>query len=252
MDYHAFSRPHFRMITFRSLLFNLVFYVGTIIGLTCLSPLLLFPKKVYIWIPHAWSSWVSWILKKIVGISYSIKGKQYIPHEPVLLAIKHQSAWETLALNHILPAPVYILKKELTYIFPFGIYLKKAGMIPLDRRGTIASLKAMISLSKQRIQQGKSIIIFPEGTRSKPGSHNPYKKGIYTLYKHLQVPVVPVALNSGVYWPRRTFMKYPGTITVEFLPPIPPGWDEDKFMAHLEKTIETASLKLAHDHLKRP
>ncbi|MEI8320928.1 MAG: lysophospholipid acyltransferase family protein [Alphaproteobacteria bacterium] len=234
------------MIVFRSILFNIIFYGGTTIGLTVLCPLLLMPKAMYRWIPHAWSTWVSWVLRTIVGVTYRIEGKEYMPKTPVLMAIKHQSAWETIALNHIIKAPAYILKKELTYIFPFGLYLKKAGMIPLDRRGTVASLKNMISLSKKRLEEGYSIIIFPEGTRSAPGTQNPYKKGIYTLYKRLDTPVVPVALNSGVYWPRRTFLKYPGEIVLKFLPPLQPGMEEKEFMSALEKSIETASKGLLH------
>lgn len=232
------------MIILRSIFFNVIFYGGTILGLTILSPLLLLPKQWHNWIPQYWSSWVSWLLKVTININYRISGKQYMPKKPVLLAIKHQSAWETIALNHIMPGVVYILKKELTYIFPFGCYLKKIGMIPLDRNGGIQSLKKMIQLAKERIREGHSIIIFPEGTRSKPGTHNPYKKGIYFLYKQLNVPVVPVALNSGLFWPRRTFLKYPGVIEIDFLPPIQPGMEEKQFMSFLENAIETASLKL--------
>lgn len=230
------------LIFLRSILCNIILYTGTAVGLTILSPLLLGPKKLYMWIPKAWSTWVSWVLKKIVGIRYIIKGTP--PTQPVLFAIKHQSAWETVALNHILKAPVYILKKELLYIFPFGLYLKKAGMIPLDRKGGVDSLKRMLSLSKKRIEEGHSVIIFPEGTRSQPGKTIPYKKGIYTLYRSVNVPVVPVALNSGLYWPRRHFLKYPGTITISFLPTIQVGLKQEEFMSKLQTVIESESLKL--------
>jgi 1-acyl-sn-glycerol-3-phosphate acyltransferase len=226
----------------RSLFFNISFYLSSLVGLLFLSPLLLVSQKFSRSIPRLWSSWVSFLLRVIVGVDYVIQGP--IPEGPVLFAIKHQSAWETIALNHILERPCYILKKELLWIPFFGFYLQKAGMIALDRGGTLNTLKNLIRQSKKRVLDKRSIIIFPEGSRSAPGSKLPYKKGVYVLYKNLEVPVVPVALNSGVYWPRRTFMKYPGTIRVSFLKSINPGLKEEEFMKHLETAIETESLKL--------
>lgn len=228
----------------RSILFNILFFGGTTVGLTVLSPVLILSKKFCTRIPYLWSSWVSSLLKTIIGVTYRIKGREHLPKTPVLLAIKHQSTWETLALNHILDRPVFILKKELLWIFPFGAYLQAAGMIALDRRGTSQTIKNMIKQAKDRVFHGRSIIIFPEGSRSAPGTQNPYKKGIYMLYKHLNIPIVPVALNSGVVWPRRTFQKNPGTIDVVFLPPIPPGKEEQEVMNTLEHVIESESRKL--------
>src|SRR3989344_841547 len=226
----------------RSIFFNIAFYLGSIIWLISFFPLLFLSKRFSRAIPRMWSSWVSSLLRVIVKTPYRVEGQ--IPQDPVLFGIKHQSAWETIALNHILNRPVYVLKKELLWIPFFGFYLQKADMITLDRGGGISTLKNLLHQAKDRIHQKRSIIIFPEGTRSMPGTHNPYKKGIYFLYKNLNIPLVPVALNSGVYWPKRTFMKYPGTIRVKFLDPIPPGLGEAEFMARLEKEIETKSLKL--------
>lgn len=225
-----------------SLLFNIAFYISSIVGLLVLSPLLFVSEKFSRSIPRLWSSWVSFLLRTIIKTDYRIHGK--IPEGPVLFAIKHQSAWETIALNHILNRPVYVLKKELLWIPFFGFYLQKAQMIALDRGGTLNTLKNLIRQAKNRVQQGRSIIIFPEGSRAAPGNHHPYKKGVYVLYKNLNIPVVPVALNSGVYWPRRTFMKHPGTIHVKFLEPIAPGLPEAEFMQCIEKEIESESLKL--------
>jgi 1-acyl-sn-glycerol-3-phosphate acyltransferase len=226
----------------RSFLFNILFYIGSILGLIALSPLLLVSAHFSRAIPRVWSSCVSYVLRLTVGTKYKVTGT--IPTTPVLFAVKHQSAWETIALNHILNRPVYVLKKELLWIPFFGFYLQKAGMIALDRGGGLNTLKNLLRQAKLRAQQGRSIIIFPEGTRALPGTHNPYKRGVYTLYKNLNIPVVPVALNSGVYWPKRTFVKHPGTIHVKFLAPIAPGLKEDEFMKLLEKKIETESLKL--------
>ncbi|MFN7662469.1 MAG: lysophospholipid acyltransferase family protein [Alphaproteobacteria bacterium] len=226
----------------RSFIFNILFYTTSIVGLIFLCPLLLIGNYFSHRIPRWWSLWVSWLLKMVSRTHYKVQGT--IPSSTVIYAIKHQSAWETIALNHILERPVFVLKKELLWIPFFGLYLQKAGMIALDRGGGLNTLKNLIKQTKDRVARHRSVIIFPEGTRSAPGTHNPYKKGIYVLYKNLNVPVVPVALNSGVYWPRRTFMKYPGTIHVKFLPSIPPGLAEDVFMGQLEHTIETESLKL--------
>ncbi len=231
------------MLKFRSFIFNIVFYTLTILGLTLLSPLLLLPRPFYYWIPRRWTLCVSCILRVIVGTSYKVMGRDHIPKTPVIFAIKHQSAWETMAFNHILDHPVFFLKKDLMWIPFFGLYLHRVGMIALERGGTSA-LKTMIKKGKERIQEGRSLIIFPEGTRSAPGTHNEYKRGIFLLYKNLQVPVVPVALNSGVFWPRRTFLKYPGTIVASFLKPLPPGLSQDEFMKKLETTIEKESLRL--------
>lgn len=231
------------MLKSRALIFNLVFYTFTILGLTLLSPLLLLPRPFYYWIPKAWTLFVSFILRFIVGTSYSIKGQENIPKTPVIFAIKHQSAWETIAFNHILDHPVFFLKKDLLWIPFFGFYLYRVGMIALERGGTSA-LKVMIKKGRERIEAGRSLIIFPEGTRSSPGTHNEYKRGVFLLYKNLGVPVVPVALNSGVFWPRRTFLKYPGTIRVSFLKPLPPGLPQAEFMKKLEALIEKESLRL--------
>lgn len=234
----------------RSFFFNVVFYVSSIIGLIALSPLLFFSQKFSKAIPRLWSFWVSFILRTIIGTKYHVQGS--IPSTPILFAIKHQSAWETIALNHILHNPAYVLKKELLWIPFFGFYLQKAGMIALDRGGGLNTLKNLLRQAKDRIQKKRSIIIFPEGTRSLPGTHHAYKKGIYILYKNLNVPVVPVALNSGVYWPKRRFVKHPGTIEVKFLDPILPGLKENEFMMLLETTIEEESLKLLRKVENKP
>ena len=226
----------------RSIFFNIAFYISSCIGLFLLSPLLFVSGKFSRAVPRLWSTWVSFLLRIIVKTDYHIHG--HIPQGPVLFAIKHQSAWETIALNHIINRPVFVLKKELLWIPFFGFYLQKAQMIALDRGGGLNTLKNLIRQAKRRIADKRSIIIFPEGSRSAPGTHHAYKKGVYVLYKNLNVPVVPVALNSGVYWPRRTFMKHPGTIHVKFLDPVAPGLGETEFMQRIENEIESESLKL--------
>jgi 1-acyl-sn-glycerol-3-phosphate acyltransferase len=146
-----------------------------------------------------------------------------------------------LYLHH----PAYVLKRELLYLPLFGLLLLRAGHIPVDRAGRAAALKSMVNAGKIRRDQGRDILIFPEGTRVKPGQHKPYQAGIAALYGALDLPVVPVALDSGRFWGRRSFNKKPGVITLEFLTPIRPGLPRKAFMAELEKRLEGASRRLA-------
>lgn len=227
----------------RALLFNIVFYVGTILTAIIGFPFLII-KGFGVFMSRAWPMAVSKVLAVTVGTTFKVEGK--IPTDPVLILSKHQSAWETIAYNHIIHRPAFVLKEELMWIPFFGTYLKAVGMIALDRRGQIHALKKLIRDSKKVISEGRPILLFPEGTRAAPGAKVPYKKGAFMLYKNLGVPAVPVALNSGIFWPRRTFMKYKGTITVKFLPPIQPGLSEEEFMSRIEADIENESLKLFH------
>ncbi len=234
----------------RSLLFNILFYAGTVLVAILAFPFLIF-KNFGFFISKTWSHAVLTVLQFAIGTKFKVEGT--IPTEPVLILSKHQSAWETIAYNHIIRRPAFILKEELMWIPFFGLYLKAVGMISLDRRGTLQALKKLIRDSKSVIESGRPIIMFPEGTRSAPGEKGAYKKGAFLLYKNLGIPVVPVALNSGVFWPRRTFMKYNGMITVKFLPSIPPGLPEKDFMAKIEGKIEQESIKLFHqvENLKK-
>lgn len=226
-----------------AVLFNVAFYSLTLILAVTMFPFLVIPGFAP-WIAQTWSRLTLWILKVTVGTKMSVQGTP--PDKPCLVLSKHQSAWETIAFNYALDRPAFILKEELMWIPFFGLFLKSTGMIGLDRRGHIHALKKMIRDSKKTIADRRSIILFPEGTRSAPGSQGTYKKGAFLLYKNLNVPAVPVALNSGVFWPRRTFMKYKGTITLKFLDPIPPGLSESEFMEKIESAIETESRQLFH------
>jgi len=230
------------MIIIKSLIFTLAFYLATYVLLFLTLPVLLIPKK-YNFMPYYWCGLITWLARKMVGIKEEVIGAENLPKSPYLIVSKHQSAWETLAFNYIFPKCAFILKKELLRIPFFGLYLIHAGMIPLDRKNS-SGLKRMLRIAKQRIKEGRSVVIFPEGTRTKPGTINSYKKGVYLLYRTLNVSVVPVALNSGVFWPRNTLLKHAGTIKVEILKPIEPGLDEKTFMEKIETEIETASNRL--------
>jgi 1-acyl-sn-glycerol-3-phosphate acyltransferase len=237
----------------RSILFNVIYGVwSAAMHIICL-PLLLGPRS---WIYGAAGLWIDvtlWLLKHLVGLDHRVVGAENLPHgqpggQPggsVIFAAKHQSAWETLFLSRYLGYPAFVLKRELLSIPLFGWYLRKVGMIAIDRKAGASALRDMTRQSAEVFAQGRSLLIFPEGTRVAPGEQRPYQPGIAGLYGLLKVPVVPIALNSGQFWGRKSFVKKPGTITVEFLPPIQPGLDRKTLMRDLENRIETATNALA-------
>ncbi|HEX2580921.1 MAG TPA: lysophospholipid acyltransferase family protein [Dongiaceae bacterium] len=229
----------------RALLFNAAFYSWSFLCFVVCLPLLVAPRG---WVRAANRVWIGGILlllRWIVGLSHRVLGAEHIATLPVIYAIKHQSAWETLALSVLVPRGVFILKQELLKIPLFGWYLRKTGQIAIDRAAGANALRTMLAKASHARDDGHSLLIFPEGTRVPPGEHLPYQPGIAALYHKLGVPVVPVALNSGLFWARRMLCKRPGRITIQFLPPIPPGLDRRDFLRRLERTIEEASQALA-------
>ncbi len=241
------------MLTLRSLAFNVAFYAWTV-GLTLVTlPFYFFlPQEKSMGVVRLWTAGMSWLLRAIAGTTYVVRGLENLPPGGALIACKHQSAWETLALVPILPNPTYVMKEELRRIPVFGAYTVKAGMIHVDRKGQTAALRAMAERARQEIAKGRQVIVFPEGTRRPPGAPPDYQTGIALLYKKLEVPVIPAALNSGLYWPRRKLTHHPGTIILEFLPAIPAGLDSRSFLARLESTIEAATARLTAEAAASP
>jgi 1-acyl-sn-glycerol-3-phosphate acyltransferase len=233
------------MTALRSLAFNLAFFLWTTLALIVFLPVLLMPYAATYWFGRFWARISLWLLKHLVGLDHRVVGLEYARRGPAIYAAKHQSSWDTLIFALYLHLPAYVLKRELLFLPLFGTYLQKAGHIAVDRSAGAAALRKMLIAAKLRRNQGRDILIFPEGTRVAVGSHRPFQPGIAALYGQLDLPVVPVALNSGLYWSRRSFRKKPGTIVLEFLPAIPPGLPRRTFMAELEKRIEAASLRLA-------
>ncbi len=184
------------------------------------------------------------LLKATVGLDYEIRGQENIPDGPALFASKHQSAWDTGIFFLVLDDVSYVLKKELLSIPLYGWLLKKDKMVAIDRAGGASALKQMVRDCREIFADDRQLVIFPEGTRSEPGAKLPYHPGIAAVYKQENVPVVPVALNSGMFWGRRSFSKNPGKITLEFLEPIPEGMDRKSFMAELEGRVESATNRL--------
>ena len=228
----------------RSLLFNLLFYVTTTLFVVLGSPLLFAPRRWAMAALAVHSRFELWLLKLIVGTKLEVRGAEKLPQGPCLIASKHQSAWETFALIPLFRDPALLMKRELFWIPFHGWFSRKFEMIPVDRDKGPAALRRMLREARKRVADRREIIIFPEGTRRPPGAPPDYKTGVILLYEALGIPCVPVALNSGVFWPRRSLERRPGTIVVEFLDPIPPGLPKAEFLARLTEAIETASARL--------
>lgn len=229
---------------FRSLLFVLVFYINSAVILVLGSPLLFGPRS---WAMaglkfHALTS--IWWMRLIVGTKLEVRGRENLPECSALIASKHQSAWDTFGLVPLTRDPAMVMKQELLSIPLYGWFSRKFEMIPIRRELGPAALRRMAQDAASRAAQGRDIVIFPEGTRRAPGDPPAYKPGIALLYDKLGIPCVPVALNSGLYWPRRSLIRRPGTIIVEFLPAIPPGLTRKEFAERLQETIETATARL--------
>ncbi|MGE0660890.1 MAG: lysophospholipid acyltransferase family protein [Reyranellaceae bacterium] len=241
----ASNRPPAWLQAIRSAIFNAAMYVASAFDCIVLLPLLLGPMR---WAQTAgviWSSNILFLLRAICGLGYRVTGRENLPPGACIVAPKHQSTWETMALYTLVERRVAVLKRELTWIPLFGWYLLRAGSISIDRQAGPKALRGMLRQARDRAERHAArILIFPEGTRTAVGATAPYHPGIAALYSHLNLPVVPVALNSGVFWGRRTFIKWPGTITVEFLEPIPPGLKREQFMTLLRERLETATARL--------
>jgi 1-acyl-sn-glycerol-3-phosphate acyltransferase len=207
------------------------------------------PRGALAALARSWARTTNWLLLVLCGVRIEFRGVHNLSAGPLILASKHQSAWETIGLLPLLADPMYILKRELTFIPLFGWFLLKAQMIPVDRTAGTRSLIKMTKLARQRIHegQGRQLIIFPEGTRRPVGAEPSYKSGVAQIYVECGVACVPVALNSGLFWPRRTLRRYPGTLIVEFLAPVPPGLSRRDFLATIEDRIETATAKLVEE-----
>jgi 1-acyl-sn-glycerol-3-phosphate acyltransferase len=224
----------------RSALFLLWFVAVTLILSLVFLPVLLLPRGATQWLARVWSRATFFGLKIFAGIDWEIRGVR--PTTPVLVAAKHMSMWDTLALWLALDAPAIVLKRELLRIPFYGWFLWKGAAIAIDRSAGASALRKMSEAAKQALADGRPVLIFPEGARRKPGAVPDYKPGVAGLYSQLGVACVPVALNSGVYWDG--FSKHPGTIVLEFLDPIPPGLKRAEFMRALETRIETATAVL--------
>ena len=232
------------MILFRSIAFNVLFYLNTIIYLLIALPTFFMPYRAIIAVAKSWGRTNLVLLRAVAGIDYEIRGREKIPPGPLIVAAKHQSAWETFALLSLFDNPLFIVKRELEWIPIFGWLMIKGRMVPVDRSAGSQALIAMTGRAKVELAAGRQLIIFPEGTRRPAGAEPRYKFGVAHLYAATGVPCLPVALNSGLFWPRRSIRRLPGTVLVEILDPVAPGLDKDVFFKRLQSDIEAATARL--------
>jgi len=232
------------VIVLRSIAFNVLFYVGTFVYLVAALPTFFMRYTAIVEVAKSWARFNLMLLRVVVGLDYEIRGREKIPPGAVLVAAKHQSAWETFALLPLFPNPVFILKRELQWIPIFGWLTIKGRMVPVDRRKGAKALVAMVERARIELALNRQLIIFPEGTRRPAGADPAYKQGVAHLYVAEGVPCVPIALNSGLFWPRRSVRRHPGKVLVEILDPIPAGLAREEFFQRLQAAIEPATARL--------
>lgn len=228
------------MKTVRTFLFVVWFYLSMAVVAVGLSPVLLMPHRQAMSVVRLWARIALFGLRWIAGVRVQTLGLSHVPTGAALVASKHQGLLDFVALIAVLPNPCFVLKKELTRMPFLGWFGMKTKMIAVDRDGHARALKDMVRAARDRLAEGRQIVIFPEGTRAEPGTPPDYKPGIAALYRELDIPCVPVATDSGVWWPAKGAIP-PGVATFEFLEPIPAGLKRAPFMVELERRIETAS-----------
>jgi len=232
------------LIIVRSIAFNILFYLNTAFWLVIALPTFFMPYQAIIEIARTWGKVNLFLLRVVAGIKIEIRGLEKIPSGPILVASKHQSAWETFALIPLFRSPVFIVKRELEWIPIFGWLMIKGRMVPVDRSAGSQAMTLMTERARIELADNRQLIIFPEGTRRPAGAEPRYKFGVAQLYAAEGVPCVPIALNSGLFWPRRSIRRIPGTVVLEILDPIMPGMDKQAFFERLQNDIETANARL--------
>jgi 1-acyl-sn-glycerol-3-phosphate acyltransferase len=232
------------LILIRSILFNILFYLNLLLYFIVAIPSFFLPYRVVVAFAKAWAHTDLWLVRAVCGIDVEWIGLEKIPKGPLIVASKHQSLWETFGLLTLFRDPTFIVKRELMWIPFFGWYIWKARMIPVNRGARTLALADMTERARLELQRDRQLVIFPEGTRRAPGAEPAYKFGVAHLYAETGVPCLPVALNSGLVWGRRSFLRHPGTVRVEILDPIPPGLGRAEFLERLKKDIEEATARL--------
>jgi 1-acyl-sn-glycerol-3-phosphate acyltransferase len=231
------------VLVVRSLAYVALFYLWTTLVAVGCTPILFGPTRWSLTMFHYWSRGVVALLV-VCGIKVEVRGREHMPTGPALIAPKHQCMLDVFAQFGVLPSSCFVMKKELTWIPWFGWYALRVKSIVVDREAGASALRKLVREATDVFADNRQVVIFPEGTRQEPGAPPDYKPGIAALYREIDVPVHPVATNSGVHWPRHGFLRHPGTIIFEYLEPIPPGLKRAEFMRILQERIETASNKL--------
>lgn len=232
------------MLVLRSLVYQIAFLLWTaLLGIAGL-PLLLASRRTVMRFGAFWSRGVLVLLRIICGLDYQLRGREHLPDGPAIVAMKHQSAWDAIAMPVLFEDAASIIKRELAWIPFYGWYTMKAGSIAIDRGAGSRALKRMLADAARVKAQGRKITIFPEGTRGAVDETRPYLPGVAALYQYLDLALVPVAVNSGLFWKRRGFLRRPGTVLVEILPAISPGLERHAMMERLRTEIEYATARL--------
>lgn len=241
------------MLFIRSLLFNLAWYINIIIQMIVQTPFYFFlPHEKALGVPRRWALSNHFLHRWIAGTKIEITGHENIPEGGFIVAAKHQSIWEFYALYALFRDPCFVLKAELLNIPLFGWYVNKVRQIPIRRGDKGKAMRRMIADARPAIEGDRQILIFPEGTRKAPGAEPDYRYGVTRMYSELNCPVLPVALTSGLFWPRRKFLRYPGTLRAKMLEPIMPGLDPETFRAELQKRIEEGCDELYRQTMHDP
>lgn len=233
------------MLFLRSVIFTVFLYTFTALSSVVAMLIAITRPRSSPAFARWWSlSWLK-VYKLVCGVSYEVRGREHLVAGGCVIAMKHQSTWDTFAMFAIFPEPVFVFKSELRFVPFFGYTLLRMGCIPVTRGTGKVALKSMIEGTMAARDRGKQVVIFPEGTRGTIGSEATYKSGVSHLYRAIGGAFVPVALNSGLVWPRRSFLRPAGVITIEVLPTIPAGLNRQEMQARLVDSIESASLRLA-------
>jgi len=236
------------VIFLRSALYQILFLPWTLfIGIVTLPLLAAAPRRTLQHVARLWLEGALWMQKTVLGLSFEVRGIENLPRGGAIIAAKHQSAWETMVFHRLVGDPAFVLKKELLRLPVIGWYMHRTEQIPIDRAARGSALRLMVERGKRALGQGRALIIFPEGTRQPTGQAGRYHSGVFKLYEALGVPVAPIAHNSGMFWPRNAFLRHPGRITLQVMPPIPPGLPREAFMTRLQDEIETATRALERE-----
>jgi 1-acyl-sn-glycerol-3-phosphate acyltransferase len=229
------------IVALRSVIYNVLW--SLFMALTYMPLLPILSAQRFLKLVRFWLRGMIWGARIICGIRWQVEGRENLPQGACIIASKHQSAWETLFYHLLVEDPVYALKKELLSIPLIGWYMRKTRMIAVDREAGAAALRTVLRKAEPALAEKRQMIIFPEGTRVAPGDHKPWQPGVAALYARFsdQVPVIPVALNSGLYWGRNSFIKRPGLITIKILPAVPKGLGKKEVVEYLKNAIESSS-----------
>jgi 1-acyl-sn-glycerol-3-phosphate acyltransferase len=238
-------------VVLRSILFTISFYANISILMILSLPTLAMSHRIQLIFIRSWAFSSLWLLRVICGTRIEWRGVHNIPPGACIVACKHQSFLETFAVYKILDDPSFVLKRSLMWIPVFGWHMAKAKVIPIDRGAGVSALSRMTARAREVLAQARQVVIYPEGTRRPPGAEPDYRGGVAYLYDKTGAVCVPLALNSGLYWPRRSFMRYPGTVVIEALEPIAPGLERRAFLALLQSRLEEASTRLLKEAEER-